>query len=303
MRVAVVGAGAIGSFIASKLAERGSDVVLFDKARDHKKVCSGLISARLWNFIPENKKIVEASFDRIILHFPSKDVELILKQKLLAIDREALNKYIFDLAARAGAEIRIKAIRGISDLKGFDRIIGCDGAFSVVRSALGLQSPHMKLGIIFYSREKSGKDIEAWSTEGGFFWKVPRKRVTEYGVLSEPRSALKLLNEFAREQGLSYEKLYAAHVPCGIVLPKSEKVTLCGDAAGLTKPWSGGGIIWGLTAAEILIADFPDFNKYRIDVYRKFWTRQKLAEHLSWAVPRAAFLLPRRVEMDVDWLV
>jgi len=54
-------------------------------------------------------------------------------------------------------------------------------------------------------------------------------------------------------------------VPCSgikMIFSKNKQVALCGDAMGLTKPWSGGGIIWSLYAADILLNNFPNFGKY-----------------------------------------
>lgn len=42
------------------------------------------------------------------------------------------------------------------------------------------------------------------------------------------------------------------------------------DAVGLAKPWSGGGLIWGLKAARIMLETFPDFEAYHKKTSRFF---------------------------------
>ena len=59
MRVAVIGGGLIGSYIAWQLAEKGHRVTIYEqKTRPGKHACSGLISERIWGFIPINKELV-----------------------------------------------------------------------------------------------------------------------------------------------------------------------------------------------------------------------------------------------------
>ena len=56
-------------------------------------------------------------------------------------------------------------------------------------------------------------------------------------------------------------------------MPKSNDITLGGDAAGFIKPWSGGGIIWSLKAADVLIEHFPDFLEYKKAALTFFWAK------------------------------
>jgi len=74
--------------------------------------------------------------------------------------------------------------------------------------------------------------------------------------MEKPTSARKLFDKFIAQQGLKPDKLVSAVIPQGFTLPKNNKFTLCGDASGLTKPWSGGGVLWGLKQADILLKIF-----------------------------------------------
>ena len=98
-----------------------------------------------------------------------------------------------------------------------------------------------------------------------------------------------------------------ALIPQGFAIPKDEKITLCGDAAGLTKPWSGGGVIWGLTAADLLLKNFPDFVRYR-QAAKKFFLPEivlskiaiKAVYFLGFKLP---WLLPEKIKMDGDFIL
>ena len=158
--------------------------------------------------------------------------------------------------------------------------------------------------------------LETGPIKGGFLWKAskPRTRTSsvrgrgntlEYGIMSLPLKAEKLFGEFLKKQGLNSENLKSALIPQGLILPKHQKITLCGDAAGLCKPWSGGGVIWGLTAANILIKYFPDFLAYR-KAARKFFLPQilisKTAKNLVYFLGfNSPWLLPKSNKIDNDF--
>jgi flavin-dependent dehydrogenase len=128
------------------------------------------------------------------------------------------------------------------------------------------------------------------------------------------KNAKKDFDYFLEKENIkNIEKLSSAVIPqprlsflkAGLILPKNGNITLCGDACGLTKPWSGGGIIWGLTQADILIKHFPDFKKYKEESIKRFgWTilkgqiSKKLIYFLGNQLP---FLLPSKITYDNDF--
>jgi len=57
MKVAIVGASVSGLYLAWKLSEKKNEVFVFErKEKVGGKVCSGLFSERIFEFIPESKK-------------------------------------------------------------------------------------------------------------------------------------------------------------------------------------------------------------------------------------------------------
>jgi len=96
-------------------------------------------------------------------------------------------------------------------------------------------------------------------------------------------------------------------IPQGLMIPESEKITLCGDAAGLTKPWSGGGVIWGLTSAEILLKNFPDFLKYQKEMKKTFLPKiifSKIATKIVYLLGfNFPWILPKNVKIESDFLI
>lgn len=277
LKIAVIGGGITGLYISLKLSQQGHDVSVFDKKSREDlghKCCSTLVSERIRQFIPITDECIENVIDSCVIHFPGKDVKLDFKPKHLVLNRREVVSILLKLNEISGVKILLD--HEIKELpQGYDRIIGCDGALSSVRKMLDLSNPKMKLGLQFFLDEENHSNItETYLSQAGFSWRIPRGKQTECGFLGEPDFAKRELEkQFGAANGLS-----GALVPCpgfslfdsGLIMSNRHDVALCGDAMGLTKPWSGGGIIWGLYAADILIKTFPDFKEYEKEISRFF---------------------------------
>jgi flavin-dependent dehydrogenase len=330
MRVGIVGAGIVGSYLGYLLAGKripGSDepvnITIFDrKSGFGDKPCSGLISERIWNFIPKPPSeqyhgLVEHEIDDVRIHFDTgKIVSLKFRPKMLVFDRQKLDEYVGLLARKKGVKfVREQVIdvfegglRADKEYE-FDRIVGCDGANSTVRREMGWKEPKFRQGIYCYTREKCADNhVDTWHLPQGFAWKIPRGDAVEWGVVAPMGEAKQAFDLLMRKQGVVSEKVFSHVIPEGLRIPdsvESVNITLCGDAAGLTKPWSGGGVIWGMTAAKILADSFPDFGVYGQEIEKKFgfkiWMGQKARKMLE--IPLVLNMLPMNIGFDGDWLI
>ena len=308
MKIAIIGAGITGLYLAWRLSLAGHKATVFEKrAFVGKQVCSGLISERLWNFIPQKQELVEHVLEGARVHFPKKTSTVLFKQKMLVMSHAKLDNYVAELARNAGAEIVLE--HNMTKLpEGFDRVIGTDGALSATRKLLGAEEPAIRSGIqLFVDAEATGSFADTWPTPNGFFWSVPRGHKIEYGIMEEPKKARHLLDEFCEQLGVKVEGLQASIIPYGFSVPEKGNATICGgDAAGLTKFWSGGGVIWGLTAANILLKTFPNFEKYHQEL-KKFFApirrNTEFATRLGYFLGNnLPWLLPKERVIDADFL-
>jgi len=318
-KVAIIGAGICGLYLAWNLAKKGYSVSIFEKeGKIVNKVCSGLFSERILRFIPQSRSLIQNTIDQAVIHFPQKTIIVKFSKKFYVIDHTNLNKLIKNLAQNAEAKInfdhRIFLLNKKSNLllsingKEFDRVIGCDGANSFIRQELNLPTPSYRLGILGFLEEESDLNyVEAWPCQGGFIWRIPRGTKIEYGIMANPLSAAKIFNKFLEKNNIQLIKMQSRIIPQGFVIPSSSVITLCGDAAGLTKPWSGGGVVWGLTAAKILLNSFPNFLKYQRKMKKFFLPRiifSKMAVKIIYSVGfKIPFLLPKTVKMESDFLI
>ena len=306
MKVAIIGAGTIGLYLGKELQKRGVEVFIFEKRKEiGKKVCSGLFSERILDFVPESEKIIEKEINGCLIHFPKKTIQLDFEKKFFLIDHVKLDNLLFNLAQNLGVKIFLGSeIKKLPE--NFDKIIGCDGANSKIRKILKLKTPDFFLGIqAFEEKTENQNFVETWPTQNGFLWKIPRKNVVEYGIYEKPKIALENFKKFLLENSIKTKQIQSTLIAQGLSLPKNENITLCGEALGLTKPWSGGGVIWGLVAANFLLECFPDFKKYQKKV-SMFFKREiafskflkKIVYFLGFSVP---YFLPKKVKIDGDF--
>lgn len=308
MKVAIIGAGTCGLYLGWKLSEKGHQVTIFERKKQiGNEVCSGLFSQRILEFIPQSQKLIQNQINSALIHFPKKTIRIKFSKKFFVMSHYQLDRLLASLAQKTG--VKIISNQNISKLpEGFNKIIGCDGANSFVRKKLGLPNPGFRLGIQGFVNKQSLLDyVETWPCENGFLWKIPRGKEIEYGIITKPVLATKLLKNFLEKNSLSVENVKSKIIPQGLIIPKNDNITLCGDSTGLTKPWSGGGVIWQLSAAEILLKDFPDFLKYQEKV-KKFFnykiilskTAIKIGYFLGFNMP---WLSPKNIKIESDFLI
>jgi len=313
MKVVIIGAGITGLYLAWKLAEKGHEITVFEKKEKiGKEVCSGLFSKKILEFIPESENLIQNEIKFVLIHFPKRTSRVNFSKKFLVMDHAELDNLAVNLARKYGAQILLGNKVTSQDLitlqNNFDRIIGCDGALSEVRKNLGAKESQFRLGIQGFVIENNRQDlVEAWPVKKGFIWKIPRGNMTEYGIISSPNEAKKSFDDFCQKSKPHLQEIKSALIPQGLIIPKTEKITLCGDAAGLTKPWSGGGVIWGLMAADLLLKNFPDFLKYKKAVENFFSgkiffskTMTHLVYFLGFKIP---WFLPKESKIEGDFLI
>jgi len=309
-------------------------VTVFEKKEKiGKEVCSGLVSERILDFIPESQKLIQGDelcsssrfasarvneINYCLIHFPNRTLKIKFLKKFFVMNHFELDRLVTSLAEKSGAKIvlnyNVKTKDFVTFQGEFDRIIGCDGAISVVRKNLRLNNPKFYLGIrgfILNPPPKFGGGanfVETWPTNNGFIWKIPRgKEGIEYGIIEKPGEAKKLLDNFLKGKNIQLESLNSALIPQGLIIPENSKITLCGDSVGLTKPWSGGGVIWSLIAADILLKNFPDFLKYQKEIKKFFLPKIIFSKMAKISVYFFGFnfpcILPKEIRIEGDFLI
>jgi len=307
-KVAIIGAGICGLYLSQKLSEKGFEITIFEKKKKiGKHACSGLFSQKILSFIPESKRIIQNKIKYALLHFPKKTIRLDFSEDFLVMDHYKLDELVASLINKEKVKIVLNK-RIDSFPEGFDRIIGCDGAHSQTRKLLRIRDCSYRIGIQgFIDKEDFSDFVEVWPTKEGFIWKIPRGKRIEYGIIENTQKAKILFDQFLEKNKIQLKEIISAFIPQGLKVSFNDKITLCGDAAGLTKPWSGGGVIWGLIAADFLLKNFPNLVKYKMALKRFFLPRiflSMIATKIVYFVGfHFSFLIPGKIKVENDFLI
>ncbi|MBR9680778.1 MAG: NAD(P)/FAD-dependent oxidoreductase [Candidatus Altiarchaeota archaeon] len=243
--------------------------------------CTGLVSNNI-------DALVEPE---VVLHyingakfFCGKKEAVITKKKVAkVIDRAAFDLQLYDLAVSNGAKVKLNSKVNHKDFS--KNIIAADGAFGQTRSDF-----NQKLGFLpamqYDLNEKPQSDMvelwfEPWNPDF-FIWVVPRGNRVRVGTASKNLLPLKsfIQKRFGRiRTHKKYAGLVVTSGPVKKTQFKSDKsqVFLVGDSAGQVKPTTGGGLVTGLTCANILSNVIIDQQP---ETYEASW-RQTLGKELK----------------------
>ncbi|MGB9598427.1 MAG: NAD(P)-binding protein [Minisyncoccales bacterium] len=302
MKVAIVGGGVCGLYLASRLGEKHK-VLLFEKKETiGGKACSSLVSERIFHFLPEAKKIIRHKIEGINIHFPFQSLYVDFKKNFFVFERDALENLLF-LKAKKRAQIFLG--REINEFPiNFQKVIFATGANSFFKNN---RVKKVYFGIQGFEEIKDHSSrAEVFPTKNGFIWKIPRGRDREWGIVEEKERAYQIFEEFLKKNKIKIKNKRSSYVFQGISFSKSNKYTTVGEAKGLVKPWSFGGIIWGLFSCDLLVKNFPNFLNYEKEIKKIFRFQILFSQFLKKLVYFIGFHLPflfliKKYQIDGDF--
>lgn len=315
--IIVVGAGPVGLYTAHLCEKMGYKVAVLEEDEEIGKPlrCSGLISRNIRKFFPDMESwgVIENEIDAAVLH--SKRSELALKKAKAAY---VINRTLFDkrISERVESEIKlgcraekmvvkddfveIATNKGV--LKG-EMAALCDGPNSMLvkkRNAVkGL------IAIVNKADRSNNVDLyfDKKMLRDGFFWKIPRGETTEYGMWGKDVK----FADIERFFGINRYEKFAGLIPVGPVKRSyARRVVMIGSSAGQIKPWSGGGVVYGLTCAEIAAGNiekafrFNDFSESALKEYEIKW-KGKIGKQIKMGLFFRKFL-ERSTDLQLDFV-
>ena len=316
--VIVVGAGPIGSFIASRLAELGYRVIVLEQKEGvgQNICCTGIISVECFSTFNLEATILR-EMNSAKLFAPGGEfikLERGIPQAYI-IDRASLDKSLRERAQRHGASYLFSAsavsvvpetdcVSVTVDYRGRQKtftakavVLACGfgsglpeklGLGKIANFAVGAQAKVDTIDI---------DEIELYFDQNlfpGFFgWLVPTNHGRALAGLLVPNAPALYLRNFL-DHLRAQSKIASTEVDMRFgtislgTLPRtySDRIIVVGDAAGQVKATTGGGIYYGLLSADIAVdclhqaflAD--DFSAAKLALYDKRW-RAKLGRELQ----------------------
>ncbi len=322
----VVGAGPAGSRFSRQAARAGHDVLCLERGEVGTPLaCSGHVSTDIWGFTPDGAREEllqnEISGARFHVGGPRSNGHLFYKDETISnvIDRIELDRTLARAAREAGTDLREHhSVVGVEeDPEGVSvtartpdgketfrarMVAGCDGPVSRVRRELDLPEPGEKLqGVLAFSDERDpGEYVDVHLTVPEFFaWRIPRNEAgVEYGLAAAPgESARELFERFTDGYGVEVGEPCAGMIPIGPPEQvKSNRGFLIGDAAAQTKPFTGGGIVYGMTAADHAAREINPQNPKTLAAYENAWRDDLSTEIRLGHWVRRAYSLPTPVQ-------
>ncbi len=334
--VVVIGAGPAGLYAAQHLASRGLAVRLLE---EHDRIgepvhCTGLLGTEAFALPGIPRDAVVGSPTTVRFHSPAGYcVDYAAPEgEACIIDRLAFDRSLAEAAVRAGAQVinRARAVgvqvgrAGVvihariagrpQTLSALTCILACGASYRFQRD-LGWGIPPL----LFSSAQAEVKGVATERLDvffrpdmapTGFGWLVPVTRGGQFGakvgVMAPARARRvldRLLHELAEAGRISGSPgpVVVRPLPLApLARTYGNRVLAIGDAAGLVKPTTGGGIYYSLLSArwasETLVEAFErgDFSASMLGGYEETW-RCHLRLELSvgvWFRRLAAWLTP-----------
>lgn len=289
MKANVIGFSIAGSMMAAELAERGFETKAYEEHRSASESveCSGLISNRGMAGISKMTNFSRAIENRI------RGAKIFMGREWLEVkrnsdvayvmDREKVNEISAKAAEKKGVEAEYGARKAAPEIARMKNVVGADGPWSETARAFGFppirKYAYTMHGYVDNMWERDMARVFIDDAFKGFFgWIIPHRKVSEIGFGTVDR---KLLGKGIRFFGDCGEgvRWRGAVIPISMRARMQNKgAILFGDAAGLTKSATGGGI----TFMSIALPWFADAFEGRCNIDKRIrgsYLMREIAAH------------------------
>jgi len=297
----VGGAGVSGLLAASEAALAGLNVLVLEDDWEigHPERCDGLVSMNglmSLGIIPSSKSF-QNEIKRVIFHSPG-GIQIELKsekQKVVVLDRRCFDKDLARKATMNGAEINtgvkvesvleknnIVNVKAKKDLRS-SVYIEAHGISSLIKSKKDgfLQAARYDVQGRWFQEDTLEMYFNNLAYPGFFLWVIPLGNDTaKVGVAGKSINCYRILDKFVKERKLNVINKIGAPIYIGGPLDKfvNGRIIKVGDAAGLTKPSTAGGIysggFSGIIAGQAVSKFIKEDDSSTLGMYEEKWNDQ-----------------------------
>jgi len=298
--VIVAGGSVSGLLAAREIAAGGISVAVLEEDSEigTPEHCGGLVSiAGIKNLglVPDAGAIENSKITKARILSASRGFEINAeKQKVMVLDRRALDKQIAFQAQKMGAEIRVKcSMRSlVQDDSGYtvktsDGDLSCNYFIDArgVASIIGknregvLQSAQYEVYAPWIERDTIEVAFDGQRYPGFFAWIIPTTQGSgKVGVAGRRINAADALQSYMDGKG-KYSVVRKVYAPIWVNGPienfVSSRTITVGDAAGQSKPTTAGGIytcgMGGVLAGQAVVQAIKKNDDRMLEQYERNW--------------------------------
>ena len=292
--VIIAGGSVSGLLAARELAKNNRNVIILENDNEigTPEKCDGLISINALKSlsISPTNKLIQNEIRHAILYSPNNsEIKIDARDKgVIVLDRSEFDTELARTATRYGAEIKLgEKVNTIQQSANYVKTISDKteylSKFAIDSRGINSASNLDNISILHAAKyEVQGnwfnKDtIEVYfnqdNTPNFFTWVIPMSSDTaKIGVAGEKINVFNILDKFVSNKGGQITKKIAAPIVISGPIKKfiNNSIITVGDAAGQTKPTTGGGIysggMGGILAGQAIIKflenEITDINNY-----------------------------------------
>ncbi len=304
--IIIVGAGPAGSYLGYLLSKKGFDVLNLEEHHEIGRPveCTGVVTKRILNFV-KTKSIANRVHGAYVHYGDLEPFHIAKAEETLVIYRDSFDKEASAMSISAGTTVKLGSkVTRISNARDHVEVtykspdhvvtesakvvVGADGANSVVRKEIYHATPRRTVSTyqVDYAMRMEDQDsvsvyVGSRFSKGFFAWAVPTGAISRVGLGSIGTGAGRYIKAVQELIGPGQMlNITGGPIPISYLRTTyTDRSVLVGDAAGIVKPLTGGGIYTGLVSAshagKVLTDAFEEnnFTSRFLSRYQRSWKK------------------------------